>query len=895
MSPTDSEQSANACLNLQKWDELDMVVQNMSFSTFDEKILAIANGIKKHSDVSDLINDAYALIGGRRLSTAIVPSNTRMYLDNLKRLQLELLEDIDRLDKNQFIEKWNQQLLQLDYSLDVWNRLIPLRSVLLDPYTEDVDTWIKFSTLARKKQNLNMSKKIVQRLSRSCGKVPGVILSGIKNTYVGGDREGAMRELEKFVLSYQDENPVLVAKCYHALAMWTSHSVTSNDFPYMVSEFLRKSISLEPNNYKAWSSYALEKFKQTKEMGFGISHVSETIRALTRCIELGPTQIQDLLRFLSLWFTYYGKDPEIDFQFDNVMERVPVQVWIPALTQILARLRSRRAKLRDVVRSLVLRIGLLSPQSAVFPLAVLSQSDNPLLSMESQNILATIRSSYPQLVSECELISTELVRITATWYERWAAWLEEASRLYFVEHKEDEMIAVLESAYESTTDPSTPSERMFALEYGPLLLQARNLLEKHRAGDMYNLYLMEAWKIYYEVFQRLHDTNASTSQLNLESVSPALYGVQNCCVGIPERDSRIHSFSSVVEILPSKQKPRVVNIIGTDGYVYKYLLKGNEDLKQDERVMQLFKLVNSLVSDAVDSRRRSGVFPSTPGIETLEHVQLRRYAVIPLSNNTGLIEWVPTCDTLHSLIKQHRETNSVPVAVEHNIMRSKYTKYEQLLLVDKLCIYEHALKQTEGMDLARIMFINAGNCDRWLKARLVYSRSLAMTSIVGYVLGLGDRHPSNLMIDRESGQVVHVDFGDCFDVTFFRDRYPEKIPFRLTRQLINALEVAGLEGTFRITCERVLDLIRNNRDTVMAMLEAFIYDPLVTWRLLPSGSGMDEAQTSLSWQARAIIDRVNAKIVDGDSPIPVQVDRLIREATAHENLCSLYLGYCAFW
>jgi serine/threonine-protein kinase mTOR len=250
---------------------------------------------------------------------------------------------------------------------------------------------------------------------------------------------------------------------------------------------------------------------------------------------------------------------------------------------------------------------------------------------------------------------------------------------------------------------------------------------------------------------------------------------------------------------------------------------------------------------------------------------------------------------LHGLIKQYRETNSVPVAVEHNIMRSKYTKYEQLLLVDKLCIFEHALKQTEGMDLARMMFINAGNCDRSLKARLVYSRSLAMTSIVGYVLGLGDRHPSNLMIDRESGQVVHVDFGDCFDVTCFRDRYPEKIPFRLTRQLINALEVAGLEGTFRITCERVMDLIRNNRDTVMAMLEAFIYDPLVTWRLLPSGSGMDETHTSLSWQARAIIDRVNAKIVDGDSPIPVQVDRLIREATAHENLCSLYLGYCAFW
>jgi FKBP12-rapamycin complex-associated protein len=32
-------------------------------------------------------------------------------------------------------------------------------------------------------------------------------------------------------------------------------------------------------------------------------------------------------------------------------------------------------------------------------------------------------------------------------------------------------------------------------------------------------------------------------------------------------------------------------------------------------------------------------------------------------------------------------------------------------------------------------------------------------SMVGYILGLGDRHPSNLMLDRVSGRVVHIDFG----------------------------------------------------------------------------------------------------------------------------------------
>lgn len=55
---------------------------------------------------------------------------------------------------------------------------------------------------------------------------------------------------------------------------------------------------------------------------------------------------------------------------------------------------------------------------------------------------------------------------------------------------------------------------------------------------------------------------------------------------------------------------------------------------------------------------------------------------------------------------------------------------------------------------------------------------------------------------------------------------------RLTRMLKNAMEVTGIEGTFRRTCESVMRVLRDNRDSVMAVLEAFVYDPLVYWRLV---------------------------------------------------------------
>jgi len=103
--------------------------------------------------------------------------------------------------------------------------------------------------------------------------------------------------------------------------------------------------------------------------------------------------------------------------------------------------------------------------------------------------------------------------------------------------------------------------------------------------------------------------------------------------------------------------------------------------------------------------------------------------------------------------------------------------------------------------------------------------------MVGHILGLGDRHPSNLMLERKTGKVVHIDFGDCFEVAMHREKYPERVPFRLTRMLTYAMEVSNIEGTYRTVCEHVMRVLRQNKESVMAVLEAFIHDPLLNWRL----------------------------------------------------------------
>ena len=51
---------------------------------------------------------------------------------------------------------------------------------------------------------------------------------------------------------------------------------------------------------------------------------------------------------------------------------------------------------------------------------------------------------------------------------------------------------------------------------------------------------------------------------------------------------------------------------------------------------------------------------------------------------------------------------------------------------------------------------------------------------VGYLMGLGDRHLDNILLDRVSAEVVHIDY----NIVFERGRrlpVPEIVPFRLTQ------------------------------------------------------------------------------------------------------------------
>lgn len=130
--------------------------------------------------------------------------------------------------------------------------------------------------------------------------------------------------------------------------------------------------------------------------------------------------------------------------------------------------------------------------------------------------------------------------------------------------------------------------------------------------------------------------------------------------------------------------------------------------------------------------------------------------------------------------------------------------------------------------LGHLFAETAGDTRDWFLRRQRYIRSTAVGSMAGYVVGLGDRHCQNIMIDHTRGDLIHIDLNMIFEVGKTL-RIPERVPFRLTRDIVDGMGYAGLEAGFTRCAIHTLQVLRARMDMMLMIMEAFKYDPLYRW------------------------------------------------------------------
>lgn len=455
--------------------------------------------------------------------------------------------------------------------------------------------------------------------------------------------------------------------------------------------------------------------------------------------------------------------------------------------------------------------------------------------------LATFSQHHGDISKKFELLEVEIQKVQDN------AWLtiEEKDKLIAEKHRIilKPIVFIMENVLAITSAPAeTPHEKLFQDKFGPCIEEVIRRLKNPKNPARPQLVLTTLKQLEAKLAQKVHKRGTHT--LSMTDISPVLANMKDTKIAMPgvlatnrEKIVTIRSVDNNVQILPTKTKPKKLIFHGSDGHVYTYLFKGLEDLHLDERIMQFLSMCNTMMSKDNDTRR---VY------------RARHYAVIPLGPRSGLIQWVDGVTPLFALYKRWQQRESAMAGVRgaggnnSAVMRPSELLYNKLapLLKERGIPLENrkewplqVLKQvlselmaeTPKDLLAKEIWCNSINAGNWWQATKSYSYSVAVMSIIGYIIGLGDRHLDNVLVDLTTGEVVHIDYNVCFEKGKTL-RVPEKVPFRMTPNIKTALGVTGVEGIFRLACEHTLRVMRRGRETLLTLLEAFVYDPLVDWR-----------------------------------------------------------------
>ncbi|XP_036089192.1 DNA-dependent protein kinase catalytic subunit [Rousettus aegyptiacus] len=352
---------------------------------------------------------------------------------------------------------------------------------------------------------------------------------------------------------------------------------------------------------------------------------------------------------------------------------------------------------------------------------------------------------------------------------------------------------------------------------------------------------------------------------------------------VPEYHARIAGFDERVKVMASLRKPKRIIIRGHDEREYPFLVKGGEDLRQDQRIEQLFEVMNVILSqDAACSQR---------------NMHLKTYQVIPMTSRLGLIEWIENTFTLKELLlsnmsqKEKAAYTSDPKAPPFEY-RDWLTKMSGKYDVNAYTLMYKGASRTETVtsfrkreskvpaDLLKRAFLKMSTGpEAFLALRSHFINSHALMCISHWILGIGDRHLNNFMISMETGGMIGIDFGHAFGSATQFLPVPELMPFRLTRQFINLLLPMKETGVMYSVMVHALRAFRSHPDLLTTTMDVFVKEPSFDWKnfeqkMLKKGSWIPEINvTEKNWYPRQKIYYAKRKL-EGANPAVITCDEL---------------------
>lgn len=128
----------------------------------------------------------------------------------------------------------------------------------------------------------------------------------------------------------------------------------------------------------------------------------------------------------------------------------------------------------------------------------------------------------------------------------------------------------------------------------------------------------------------------------------------------------------------------------------------------------------------------------------------------------------------------------------------------------------------------RELFVATNSTSEYVNSQRLFLRSCATMNILGFLVGLGDRHLGNILINFTNGCLTHIDFNICFDRGKLLS-IPETVPFRLTRNFIKTFGSFGYHGNYSHICTKLLEFTCENNYILDSFMKNQVFDDCSEW------------------------------------------------------------------
>ncbi|XP_050523942.1 serine-protein kinase ATM isoform X2 [Daktulosphaira vitifoliae] len=447
----------------------------------------------------------------------------------------------------------------------------------------------------------------------------------------------------------------------------------------------------------------------------------------------------------------------------------------------------------------------------------------------------------------------------------------------------------------------------------PRINTAKLLMTKWRKDKKIGNFVVTLEKLYEALIKLAYTkfNNASQNekhQIPDEELLMKMKNIDCLCPAYTLPLNKNGQYSNIISVVNFKNhfinagglhQPKKIECMCSDGESRPLLLKANEDMRQDAVMQQVFLLMNRLFKLNKSTSQRK--------------LTIRTYKVVPFSQQSGIAEWCTNTMSLGDYLigrntkpgaHQLYRPNDLPPGDARSIIKMSKDNKDSNFAREKK--YLEVCKKLKPV-FRYFFFEKFVSPSIWFERRQAYIHSVATSSMVGYILGIGDRHVQNILIDNETAELIHIDFGIAFDQGTLLTT-PETVPFRLSRDIEDGMGICGIEGTFRKCCEKTIEVLRQNQDVIVTVIEVLLYDPCYHWTLTTEKAAKLQDDSIISYlkplveinkSAERSLNKVRTKLLGMEdtgskSSISGQVNRLIQEARDYKNLSLLFHGWQAY-